>query len=568
MNIASDLDLHALAEAYGFEPSLERGIQPELTKNWPADHQMAYALLVGNAQLAWTMWKEQGPFTLDLSCVDDFSGLGNQLYRSTNHENGEDCVFPLLLKPAPVRNLCLALMHASGLLGTASLDRVFREGDSAVQRSGEKGADVPSHTWGVDELPTLADDLVTNPELVSALRASHPLDHVGFFDDVLCWATPEMVEAYPSDLYPFDLEQMVTLAEHSVGDYGEINFRHGSTVPMASVRQSMVNDFGAVELPDGELDLSQTGSVIVKSVLARIFVAGREARLEDARLIRCYGDKLLQLGYGREGLRLCATKVAFLDRFASKSLNPSLVDQLKHNLRDSYFGWVSEGVFDDYYRNQLTRGQLFESDEMTGRSFLLKIGTDADRLVRTVPLLPRSLMAKTLSCTGGRGANPIKLPEYKFLRSLNIGCADLAVVIYDDELDEVLSEGIRFEADSNVNLIFKGDAIRNDLERRVAGYEKLFHVLPLPSRVGIYEFSGSTMGDLALLGTSEHPVKNADKLMGDIRFRGLDHFAQRASTDDEWRGLIKVFGYRTLMNSKHEIPRHLRVQQAGHQLSL
>lgn len=567
MNIATDLDLHALAEVYGFEPSPERGIQPELTENWPVDHQMVYALLVGDAQLAWTMWKEQGPFTLDLSSVEEFSGLGNQLYRSTYNANDEDCVFPLLLKPAPARNFCLALMHATGLLGTCSVERVFSESDRAVRKSGEKGADVPSRSWGVDELPILADDLVTNPELVSALRASSPLDHVGCFEDVLCWASPEMVEAYPTDLLPFDFVQTVTLAEHTLADHRFVQYHNAVSVPMDTVRQVMINDFGAIEQPDGELDLSDTGSVIIKSVLSRVFVAGREAREEDARLIRRYGEKLLQLGFGRDGLRLCATKVAFLDRFASNSLNPSLVEQLSHDLRDSYFDWVSDYRQSDYYTDLLNRARLFESDGIPGRNFLLEIGTDTDRLGRAERHIPRSLMAKTLACTGGSTANQIRLAQLKFLRSLDIDCTDLPVVIYDDELDEIQSAGIRFEAGSNVNLIFKGGVIRHDLEREVSGYEKLFRVLALPSRVNIYEFTGSTMGHVAQLGTLSS-VKNEEKVMGHIRFMGLDHYAEQASSDEEWKGLIKVFGYRTIMNSQYEIPRHLRVQQAGHQLSL
>ncbi|MHD0644253.1 hypothetical protein ACYPKM_01285 [Pseudomonas aeruginosa] len=561
--------LHVIAQAYGFERDASHFPAPERVVNGPAEHQLLDFLLCGEAYDAWRIWKEKGPFTLDFDAIDSEACEMSDLIDDALSQGVVVAdIFPVSRRDHATRNMCLAIMSAAGLLGKSQKFTKLL-GYMPVKTNGD--VDSPVRAWSFEDLPHLKDDQLERPELLQAVSAQSALDTVGVLDEILCWVSPEMLEKHPGQLLPFALEQYAYLTER--GEDAEVFLRHGppEKCSVSDLRNVLVERYGAVAGEGGDLDLRHASDFVMTDFECIFTVVGREPRIEDAALVEAYGSQLFKHGLGSAPDRvLCAAPRRFLEQFSRGPSEQAKLDELHLELKKAYFDQVRIKIKPDLvsaWGLDPTPGRV--SRKVNALTYIWSLARNRERFENVKHLLPPSVLKKTIGDPHFT-RTAIMLYQLNFMRELQCPTSGWEVILKDDQLQELLVAGCRLDQGTQLKLDLQNLDFSDYFLEKTKVYESAIRISTLPVTVDQIEIKEDMAIDLEIL--AKHKLWSHSSFSaqhgGYVRWRGLEHFAKLASTDEAWKGLMEVYSFNGLRSVHHMIPRHLRVQQAGRTLNL
>ncbi|WP_274644887.1 hypothetical protein [Pseudomonas serbica] len=265
--------------------NLDRATLLKVCRELPASELasgLLYAVYLGDVTLAEDLWSERGPFKIHLveTATNQLELNGEAYTRPTDRlylfeairtADQLKAMFDLLDHPD-----IIGLLDDAGALFQKGLMKPVAEIARAVEFDGN--------------LPTLSGETVSDPELMVALNEmANGRQHPKPYNPILCWATPEMVEAYGEYLDPYVPVHGATLGDQFV-DFETWRALHTKAETEASEPPSC-------------------------DALTLQFKASRNDLLGQV-VMQAYGNKKQKHGiFEKTGYLLCHTSCAFLAEF-------------------------------------------------------------------------------------------------------------------------------------------------------------------------------------------------------------------------------------------------------------
>lgn len=560
------MKLHEIAQDYGFEGDATNFPAPARIVKGSTEQRFLDFLLCGEAFDAWNLWKEKGPFKLDF---DEISGKRCELAKLIEkaERGGVRETFPLASKDLEAKHMSLCLLQAAGLFGKSSK---FAKLMDAMTPRYHGGRDPLSRRWQIDDLPLLVDGKLERPELLQAVAEQSRLDMTGLYDEILCWVSPEMLRQHNSKLRAFRLEQMATLyvRQPSPEDLLRTELTETINCPLSELQDLLINRFGATRTDDGDLDFSRAKDFVISSISVGLTTESRRATEEDALLVKAYGCKLFRHGLGGAQDRvLCAAPRIFLETFAQGPCRLDHVDILRAQIQRDQFDLVIYKQHPDISDVQALAKDIKHRHAKAARDFCWDLGGDLGRLELMRHVLPPGLQRRTIADPYFRAGEKLYLSRLMAMQNLNASTTGWTVALEPADLDRLDTSKAWFAPGTRIQLEF---GFLDGLLTKAVAYEKVLRISKMPVTLGETFVSDETEVDLGDLRKLTY-VRQGDyvaELAGFVRWRGVEHYAQRASTDDDWQTMIDIFSYSGLKSVHHMIPRHMRVKEAGRALSL
>lgn len=248
------------------------------------------ALGHGDNKFAEVLWQLRGPFEVRLFTEADgtqvLNGVpGDHLPPKDNILNSCGSVLELKRLLANIRD-----MNVQGLVETSP-------GAGAILVSDGLGSalDLCREARFEGKLPTLSNERLSQPELLLGLMDASKDGIAGTtYENVLCWASPEMVSAYPESLHAFHSVQNVSVLD------GNDNIQYYGYEGWAQVFESERGQGWGVNNPQS---YNLTSAADVDNEIAQ-------------PLLYSMGSPLAQYGFLDNGnMLLCSTTTAFLAGF-------------------------------------------------------------------------------------------------------------------------------------------------------------------------------------------------------------------------------------------------------------
>ncbi|MHD0644252.1 hypothetical protein ACYPKM_01280 [Pseudomonas aeruginosa] len=560
------IKLHQIAQAYGFERDATNFPAPARIVKGSAEQRFLDFLLCGEAFDAWNLWKDKGPFKLDF---DEIAGKRCELAKLIEkaERSGVRETFPLASKDLAAKSMCLSLLQAAGLFGKSP--KFAKLMDSMTPRY-HGGRDPLSRPWQIDDLPLLVDGKLERPELLQAVTELSRLDMSGLYDEILCWVSPEMLRQHSSKLRAFRLEQMATLyvRQSSPEDLLRTELTETINCPLSELQDLLINRFGATRTGDGDLDFSRAKDFVISSISVGLTTESRRATDEDALLVKAYGCELFRHGLGGAPDRvLCAASRIFLETFAQGPCRPGHVDILRAQLQRDQFDLVIYKHHPDISDAQALAKDIKHRHAKAGRDFCWDLGGDPGRLELMRHLLPPGLQRRTIADPYFRAGEKLYISRLRAMQNLQAPTTGWTVAMEPADLDRLAEDKVWFAPGTRIQLEF---SVLDPLQTKAMAYEKVLRLSKMPVTLGETLVSDETdviLADLKALKRVRQGEYVAE-LSGLVRWRGVDHYAKRATTEDDWQTMIEIFSYSGLKTVHHMIPRHMRVKEAGRVLSL
>lgn len=268
------------------------------------------ACIHGDLEIAKAIWEKRGPFEVHYGTVRN----GNDT--TINDELVQDSTaawhyFTNIKDPAELSEL-LEWMPTVGMgfLVGVGADTAPMLQSSRLEKAIQNIAWASSFTG---DLPTLTRGVVTDPELMLALKAKSTVSsYPGIFQDVLCWVEDGAVPEFEGHLSGYHHIQSLFLDDKTGKKYLE--------VPLAEVNDEIVKDICTSHLVDGVPALTEA-TWKYRSLNLQTFPDNPED--PKNRLVLGYqaGEPLKHGFNHKPGYVLCRTAVDFLDQFPVGSVD-------------------------------------------------------------------------------------------------------------------------------------------------------------------------------------------------------------------------------------------------------
>lgn len=248
---------------------------------------LLYAVFHGDVTFTEYLWRERGPFKTHLKHTGpgEFE-LNEKPYRLPSDRTD---LFPGIRNVYQLKDM-FDLIYKTEITG-------LLDGAGALFLRGQKHTvvNIARQVKFEGELPVLSREYLSSPELmVAMIDASHGCRYRKSYDPILCWATPEMVEAYGEYLDPY-----VPV--------------HGAKVGGEAISFDAWQKTHADALVAG-VEPQKCNSITLRCAATTNDVVGQIA-------MQAYGNKKLKHGiYEKEGHVLCHTSARFLAEFERPSL--------------------------------------------------------------------------------------------------------------------------------------------------------------------------------------------------------------------------------------------------------
>lgn len=389
------------------------------------------------------------------------------------------------------------------------------------------------------ELPFLSGGLLNCPELLMAGSEREVDLLTPVFNTMLCWATPEVVAAFPDDLNPLvPVRQFRRFAPGSGIAHAVQSFNNFDYVDFDLVDQPFLDSIG-------DIDPVQYWKGY------RLGLAGCDGviSLSGESAIHLYGNKSIKLGlYEMPGRTLCYASAEFLGGFQVSEYSDDLL-----SLSRQFFSVIvpvraviaspaeSSGVRNHFNVTTITSSYslhpLFREmlDDETRQGILSLI----------TPAMLRYLIA-----------NPPKScnPQFELAKVKHLGLDRLPVKarITRSTIEQLAQNGYIFASGSNLDFSFSVLASMSltSIVSVLVGISEdgvIINGVPVGLRAKLKDTAGHHEGDIGY-----------EVLKEVIRSKGLEAAKQAISSGDDWPLLFDVFGVDEFMDLLPMMPSDIK----------
>jgi hypothetical protein len=286
------------------------------------------ACMVGDLPVAQAIWREAGPFEMSFQREKYQNSVNGQaIGRLVNTD--------IYFGSAVNTELLAELFEWMPTVGLGFLCGVNAEGSMLLDSNYIGDAVRMACTKPFDgALPSLTQGRVDQPELLLALAAKG--DQSAYresYAEILCWATPEMVEGFPEHLAPFKSDQTLDYKTWPAPS----NISHPlEQIPLANLTDDFID---RVRTVPGYLyaPAEEDNSISFINLKLRTMGVGDRLDIIDLILLKRFLTEPLQYGFDYPaGKVLCRTTVDFLQQF---EIGETKLDNLEKSERfcNGYF---------------------------------------------------------------------------------------------------------------------------------------------------------------------------------------------------------------------------------------
>lgn len=202
-------------------------------------------------------------------------------------------------------------------------------------------------------LPFLNIGAIHDPELLLALDEASAGLPIEWFDEMLCWATPDMVTAFPNDLTALRPQVLGNLrVRPGASTSGElclpIQSLSGDLAKRVLVKAFTAEEESASDKPsEAYLDPASKQDMLLTTITLTLAPEGRALTLRDRVLLNWLVPENQRMGLQHSGRVLCRTTMGFLKGFQMMSADPGALGQaraaLKHGFPLHEVAWAHTG---------------------------------------------------------------------------------------------------------------------------------------------------------------------------------------------------------------------------------
>lgn len=555
--------LHEIAKAYGFERDAKHFPAPARVVNGPAEHQLLDFLLCGEAFDAWRLWKEKGPFKLNFDEIDaEACELSDLIDRSLIKGFRTREIFPISGKDLASRNMCLNIMQAAGLLGSSEkLSKLI--GNMLITQFGPK--DAPAMKWTPEDLPILRDGQLDRPELLLAADLQSHIDTLGVYDEILCWASPEMLEQHAGLLRPYQLKQFARLSPRvqDPDDPSRTMLDFSLRCDLSELHDLLISKFGAKPTADGDLDFTDAGDFVIEYIECLMAVEGREPSEADDALLKAYGSRLYDFGLGGAPDRLlCAASREFLKGFPEGAFSPERVSLLQVQLQKLQFDLVAWKLDPDRKAISALAADEYQGKVRCALEFVWSLGRDSEVFSHMKAQLTPNLLRRTIEDPQFIRYS-IRLDQLNFMRSLSMATSGWEIRLREEELSHLVADRYRFAPNTKLNVEFTSP--EPSFEHKVKVMGDALSLSTFPVTLNGVEMSEGMLIDLARLCDPTHwKIREfSAQYVAYARSKGPGGIVEQAKTAEDWLGMVGIFTYRGLESVMHKMPRSAKAKAVG-----
>lgn len=389
---------------------------------------------------------------------------------------------------------------------------------------------------GSSSLPELRDGALQNPGLVyGALDLAQNNYPAGWFEDILCWATPEMAALHPEDLVAYHSELNFVSRTDGRNDYRPLNTLHPESdhceegLTPAEWRQRSLNN--------------------LTHIYSNMTVSSEHHNKFDLLLFKRFVDSAVsQFGAGfREDRVLCKTTISFLKRFDLPAIDDEERKESARTLAEAF-------PLDIIYARSAAGADAVKGEHMIGTGYKV---TELVEKVGELPLiadmlaerLPANVLDRVLELSADQ---PVTIPAYLKLSSrFDLSRKGATVLCRRQDSDAVYYDLGDFTFPAGIDLTF-GKAV--DCE----GHE-----------LAVKRCQGATMDGMALdtpaevllalfkehQGAIVHGVESTHRTIRFLAQRmGAEPFLPLLKTEEEWELCERVLGKDAFLDYVDQVP--------------
>lgn len=196
------------------------------------------------------------------------------------------------------------------------------------------------------KLPVLSKGKLNSPELMITLMGVNDRPVPEAYEGILCWATREMLDAFPQSLVGLEAESSIHCTQ-----VGGCSADNDANIP---VKLPMHSGAGGVELARFSRDQDDSGQIgaakqrlVFNGVEIGISPVGQHPSIRDVYSLQYYSNGLIKSGLApefRDGLVLCCTTTGFLSKFETGSICTKTLADMKeamdHFLPFTYIAYL------------------------------------------------------------------------------------------------------------------------------------------------------------------------------------------------------------------------------------
>ncbi|MBB4867596.1 hypothetical protein HNP46_006510 [Pseudomonas nitritireducens] len=191
-------------------------------------------------------------------------------------------------------------------------------------------------------LPFLNSGAIHDPELLLALDEASAGLPIEWFDETLCWATPDMVAAFPNDLTALRPQVLGNLRiRPGASTSGElclpIQNLSGDLAKRVLVKAFTADEESAGDKPsEAYLDPASKQDMLLTTITLTLAPEGRALTLRDRVLLNWLVPENQRMGMQHNGRVLCRTTMGFLKGFQMMSADPGALRQARDALNHGF----------------------------------------------------------------------------------------------------------------------------------------------------------------------------------------------------------------------------------------
>ncbi|MHD0644256.1 hypothetical protein ACYPKM_01300 [Pseudomonas aeruginosa] len=504
------------------------------------------ALGSGQFGEAFLIFKEYGPFQLSLR-YDNEEGYRCRTVGEKEHqcdiwrlgrrvEADFNADYPIIL-----------LMEAAGLFSDESRKTTLRALQELGYREMEYTADKLHLGLKPRDIPVLNDTHISNPDLYFAARALRERQAGRLYEHMLCWVAEVDAKAYSDVVRPLRIHQTFSLAS-----------RPGVHHPITEAGEWMSHPADTIEAFD-----------------FRLSVAGAEPTMDDLRMLLAFCPRQNYYGLGtKPGYVLCGVPFDFLETMSADAPDEAQLSRASKILQSKLVISVAGLVVEKSNLKRLAE----ENDEMIltaaqGYKLIHQLPELAHLIRKYVP--EQRLRLFVVRQHEPNGASKLDALGYHRVRNdLGVSTTALEVVLTDEDIKVLSNSGNQFDIGTVVTLKNYDPNLSREQALSRAD-EAIALYLDMAQEPGILNGISLSMEPAAILdsmmempGLNMKPY-NPQQIIGCfMRYRGVEHFADHATSLKRWEALAMAFGTDGLRPVWDRVPKQIKVKEMGRGMSL
>ncbi|MBB4867465.1 hypothetical protein HNP46_006378 [Pseudomonas nitritireducens] len=514
---------------------------------------LIHALCKGDYRLADLVWHRYGQFKIQVDKDALGSFISSSRYGVVSipyHGKNRDESFKMIADP---ETLChhIKLIQACGAGGL-----IGYQSDCNWLKKNYPGDQVASPAYGEDKhadflsanLPIVRSGHLWRPEVAIVLANRTAEFGAIWFENMLCWATPEMVASNQDYLLPFGIAQTAVFAEadgkNQEMDVDQLDLKLLSRLEFEKEkhRESCLSAHLLRTLGVDE------ASGLLKRFEFDVHAVGRDLLAGDKRVLAEQCNKLIRYGMApeqKEGLVLCRTTLSYLMTLPKDSVSPAALTEAGKQL--STFLPLGSGIL--LGADSLQVASLFTDPvvERVGIQYLVQELSKTPTALKTFTTWANPALVRRLLDLQHESIRSIRVAEV-LEGELGESMVGSTLGVSIPHIKRAGEHGARIPAGMKVSVIppspttdYTNHEHYFELIRLAKGPIDLFGY---PSDMPV-----SVVVDLLLANFREETLTRHQELAlkGMVRFAGQESLVKLMKHPDDWELMRQVFGIESLI---------------------